>query len=256
MSDTRLWHPFADMHAVRGAELVIDRGEGAYVWDADGRRYLDGTASLWCVNVGHGRRGDRRRRRRADAHAWRATRRSARSRTRPRCALAERLAELAPVDDAAGLPRLGRRRRDRHRRRSSPAATSPSPASPSACTSSAARRATTAPTGSGTLDRRHPRQPRGHGTAGPERLAGPARLARGARGRVRGASAPTASPRSSSSRSWARAASHQPRPGYVEGVAELCARTGVAVRRRRGHLRLRPPRHVVRRRALRRARPT
>jgi len=54
-ADTRRWHPFADMHAVRGAEIVITRGEGAYVWDADGRRYLDGTASLWNVNVGHGR---------------------------------------------------------------------------------------------------------------------------------------------------------------------------------------------------------
>ena len=41
-TDTRLWHPFADMHAVRGAEIVMVRGEGAYVWDADGRRYLDG----------------------------------------------------------------------------------------------------------------------------------------------------------------------------------------------------------------------
>jgi hypothetical protein len=54
-ADTRLWHPFADMHAVRGAEMVIARGDGAYVWDDEGRRYLDGTASLWNVNVGHGR---------------------------------------------------------------------------------------------------------------------------------------------------------------------------------------------------------
>jgi putrescine aminotransferase len=53
--DTRLWHPFADMHAVRASELVIVGGDGAWVWDADGNRYLDGTASLWCVNVGHGR---------------------------------------------------------------------------------------------------------------------------------------------------------------------------------------------------------
>jgi putrescine---pyruvate transaminase len=55
-ADTRLWHPFADMHAVRGRELVITRGEGVHVWDADGHRYLDATASLWCVNAGHGRR--------------------------------------------------------------------------------------------------------------------------------------------------------------------------------------------------------
>ncbi len=98
-ADSRLWHPFADMHAVRSAELVIARGEGAYVWDAEGRRYLDGTASLWCVNVGHGREEI------VDAAA-------AQMRTlatyqafgpfanAPALRLAERLSELAPVDDA------------------------------------------------------------------------------------------------------------------------------------------------------------
>jgi putrescine aminotransferase len=54
--ETRLWHPFADMGAVRHAEFVIDRGEGVWVWDRQGRRYLDATASLWYANVGHGRR--------------------------------------------------------------------------------------------------------------------------------------------------------------------------------------------------------
>ncbi|MDQ6775102.1 MAG: aminotransferase class III-fold pyridoxal phosphate-dependent enzyme [Actinomycetota bacterium] len=53
--DTRLWHPFADMGSVRNAELVIERGEDVWVWDRDGKRYLDGTASLWYANVGHGR---------------------------------------------------------------------------------------------------------------------------------------------------------------------------------------------------------
>jgi adenosylmethionine-8-amino-7-oxononanoate aminotransferase len=38
-----------------GGELVIDRGEGAHVWDGDGRRYLDATAALWYCNVGYGR---------------------------------------------------------------------------------------------------------------------------------------------------------------------------------------------------------
>jgi adenosylmethionine-8-amino-7-oxononanoate aminotransferase len=52
---TRFWHPFADMGAVSQSELVIDRGEGVYVFDAQGRRYLDGTASLWYANLGHGR---------------------------------------------------------------------------------------------------------------------------------------------------------------------------------------------------------
>jgi putrescine---pyruvate transaminase len=53
--DSRLWHPFADMGSVRSAELVIERGEDVWVWDADGNRYLDATASLWYANIGHGR---------------------------------------------------------------------------------------------------------------------------------------------------------------------------------------------------------
>jgi adenosylmethionine-8-amino-7-oxononanoate aminotransferase len=55
VEETRLWHPFADMGAVRNSELVIERGEDVWVWDVDGRRYLDATASLWYANVGHGR---------------------------------------------------------------------------------------------------------------------------------------------------------------------------------------------------------
>jgi putrescine aminotransferase len=53
--ETRLWHPFADMGSVRRGELVIERGEDVWVWDSEGRRYLDATASLWYANVGHGR---------------------------------------------------------------------------------------------------------------------------------------------------------------------------------------------------------
>jgi adenosylmethionine-8-amino-7-oxononanoate aminotransferase len=43
------------MGAVRGAEFVIDRGEDVWIWDSEGNRYLDATASLWYANVGHGR---------------------------------------------------------------------------------------------------------------------------------------------------------------------------------------------------------
>src|SRR3954470_5233393 len=52
---TRFWHPFADMGAVSQHELLIERGEGVWVYDADGKRYFDGTASLWYANIGHGR---------------------------------------------------------------------------------------------------------------------------------------------------------------------------------------------------------
>jgi len=53
---TSLWHPFADMAAVRGHEFVIARGEGVHVFDEDGRRYIDAAAGLWYCHVGHGRR--------------------------------------------------------------------------------------------------------------------------------------------------------------------------------------------------------
>lgn len=40
----------------RGPELgVIERGEGCYVFDTEGTRYLDGLAGLFCTNLGHGR---------------------------------------------------------------------------------------------------------------------------------------------------------------------------------------------------------
>lgn len=49
------WHPFADMGAVPGNELVVTRGEGIYLWDDQGRRYIDGSSGLWHTQVGHGR---------------------------------------------------------------------------------------------------------------------------------------------------------------------------------------------------------
>ena len=34
---------------------IIVRGEGCYVYDEHGKRYLDGLSALFCVNAGHGR---------------------------------------------------------------------------------------------------------------------------------------------------------------------------------------------------------
>jgi adenosylmethionine-8-amino-7-oxononanoate aminotransferase len=34
---------------------IIVRGDGCYVWDINGNRYLDGLSALFCVNSGHGR---------------------------------------------------------------------------------------------------------------------------------------------------------------------------------------------------------
>jgi putrescine aminotransferase len=51
-----LLHGFSDPRQVRtqGAHVLV-RGEGVYVWDADGRRLLDGLAGLWCVALGYSR---------------------------------------------------------------------------------------------------------------------------------------------------------------------------------------------------------
>ncbi len=40
--------------AADGPRTLV-RGRGAYVWDSEGRKYLDGLSSLWNVSVGHGR---------------------------------------------------------------------------------------------------------------------------------------------------------------------------------------------------------
>ncbi|MFI6866814.1 aspartate aminotransferase family protein [Nocardia sp. NPDC050406] len=40
----------------RDGAFVVARGDGAYIWDEAGNRYLDATAGLWFTNVGHGRR--------------------------------------------------------------------------------------------------------------------------------------------------------------------------------------------------------
>ena len=94
------WHPFADMASVTAhGELVLTRGDGVYVWDESGRRYLDSTAGLWFANVGFGRREI------ADAVAAQIAALPAYSTfgdlsNRPASQLAERLSSLAPVTDS------------------------------------------------------------------------------------------------------------------------------------------------------------
>jgi putrescine---pyruvate transaminase len=97
--DTSLWHPFSDMAAVRGHEFVIERGEGVWLYDDDGNRYLDGSASLWYCNVGHGRAEI------AEAVAEQIRRLEAWSTfgeyaTPPALELADKLAERSGLDDA------------------------------------------------------------------------------------------------------------------------------------------------------------
>ncbi len=49
-------HPVSNIRAVlEHGPLVLAKGEGVYLWDTDGNKYIDGFAGLWNVNVGHGR---------------------------------------------------------------------------------------------------------------------------------------------------------------------------------------------------------
>jgi len=97
---TRLWHPFAAMGKVDGHELVLVRGEGSRVWDAEGTEYIDATAGLWFANVGHGRAEI------ADAVAAQLRKLAAHHvfgdhANEPALELAARLADLTPLPDAA-----------------------------------------------------------------------------------------------------------------------------------------------------------
>src|SRR5579871_223738 len=51
------WHPFTQMREWLSEEpLIIERAEGNYLFDAEGRKYFDGVSSLCCNVHGHGRR--------------------------------------------------------------------------------------------------------------------------------------------------------------------------------------------------------
>ena len=91
----RLWRHFT---RAADAPVVIDRGEGCYIWDTDGNRYLDALAALYCVNIGYG--------------PWPEIAEAAREQlerlpfftnwvgfaTPPALELAEKLEELGPID--------------------------------------------------------------------------------------------------------------------------------------------------------------
>jgi adenosylmethionine-8-amino-7-oxononanoate aminotransferase len=52
-----LWHPFTQMRDYcDGSPLIIERGEGSFLFDIQGNRYLDGVASLWANLHGHRRK--------------------------------------------------------------------------------------------------------------------------------------------------------------------------------------------------------
>lgn len=99
---TALWHPFADMSSVPDREVVMERGEGVWVYDQSGKRYLDASAGLWYCNVGHGRKAL------AEAAAQQMGLLAGYQifdviANRPALDLAERVRALAPLGDHSGV---------------------------------------------------------------------------------------------------------------------------------------------------------
>ncbi len=90
-----LWHPFTQMEEwFREEPLIIERGQGSYLIDVEGNRYLDGVSSLWVNLHGHRKRAiDRAIREQLDriAHSTLLGLGNV-----PAIALAGRLARIAP----------------------------------------------------------------------------------------------------------------------------------------------------------------
>jgi putrescine---pyruvate transaminase len=94
---THLLHPWAAMDAWRGYDnMLVESAKGIYLWDASGKRFIDGPGGMWCVQIGYGRQDM------ADAISkqvmtlhytspWTAT-------TEPSSVLAKKIADLAPGD--------------------------------------------------------------------------------------------------------------------------------------------------------------
>jgi beta-alanine--pyruvate transaminase len=49
------WMPFTDNRAFKARPKLVTAAKDMYFTTADGRQVLDGLATLWCVNAGHGR---------------------------------------------------------------------------------------------------------------------------------------------------------------------------------------------------------
>lgn len=94
-------HPFTPLRAFSdgetGGPVVVDRGSGAWIETADGRKLLDGFAGLYCVNIGYGRPEI------AEAIAAQAGKLAyyhayAGHTSEPAALLAERILEMAPAN--------------------------------------------------------------------------------------------------------------------------------------------------------------
>src|SRR5262245_14729946 len=92
-----LVHPYTNLVTMReSGPLVLERGEGVFVYDSEGKAYIEGMAGLWCTALGYGNEelvelAVAQLRKLAFAHLFTAKSHD------PAIELAERLKEIAPV---------------------------------------------------------------------------------------------------------------------------------------------------------------
>lgn len=90
-------HPWAAMDDWRGYDnMMVDSAKGIYLWDGNGKRFIDGPGGMWCSQIGYGRHDM------AQAIADQVIKLSYTSpfsnTTEPSSILARKLAEMAPGD--------------------------------------------------------------------------------------------------------------------------------------------------------------
>ena len=49
-----IWHAMSG-YSPDASTMIVEEGDGAWITDTEGNRYLDGMSGLWCVNAGYGR---------------------------------------------------------------------------------------------------------------------------------------------------------------------------------------------------------
>jgi 4-aminobutyrate--pyruvate transaminase len=92
-----LVHPYTNLVGVRDiGPLVLERGQGVFVYDSDGKAYIEGMAGLWCTALGYGNEelvgaAAAQMRKLPFGHLFTAKSHD------PAIELAERLKEIAPV---------------------------------------------------------------------------------------------------------------------------------------------------------------
>ncbi|MBB3971871.1 aspartate aminotransferase family protein [Hansschlegelia beijingensis] len=93
-------HPYTNLAALpQQGSLILERGDGVFVYDVEGKPYIEGMAGLWCNALGHGREelveaASEQMRRLPFAHLFTGKSHD------PAIALAEKLKELAPGNAA------------------------------------------------------------------------------------------------------------------------------------------------------------